>query len=538
MSSTPPSSSATATAHGDTALLHQLGYAQELQRGMGWFSNFAVSFTIISILTGGITTYYLAMNDGGPRVATVGWLFVGAMSLLVGMAMAEVCSAYPTAGGLYYWAAKMAKPGQGPIWSWFTGWFNLVGQVAVTASIDFGLSLIIGFFFQLTFWPGFAAKPEQTLAIYAAVLIAHGLINSFGVRLVARLNDISVWWHLIGTVVLVVLLFALPTHTSSLGDVLTKSNNTSGFTGTDFGTTVWVALVGLMLAQYTITGFDASAHMTEETRDAARSGPKGIVTSIWVSAVAGFVLMIGLSVAVPFAAGSDKYNALSAKGVLAGPTIIVDAIGGNLAKFVLFAIIVAQFFCGMASVTANSRMIYAFSRDGAIPGSRLWHRINPRTRTPTNSIWFAVVGAAVLGLPSLYTRAGVPVAFFAIVSVAVVGLYVSYVIPVFLRRLNASFQPGPWSLGRWSAPVGWLAVAWVVVILFPLMGPQFYPYVDGKFEPNLFNFAPIVMVLVIGFAAVYWIISAHRWFIGPKVQGSAEELAAIERDLALSGVEG
>jgi amino acid transporter len=308
MSSTPPSSSATATAHGDTALLHQLGYAQELQRGMGWFSNFAVSFTIISILTGGITTYYLAMNDGGPRVATVGWLFVGAMSLLVGMAMAEVCSAYPTAGGLYYWAAKMAKPGHGPIWSWFTGWFNLVGQVAVTASIDFGLSLIIGFFFQLTFWPGFAAKPEQTLAIYAAVLIAHGLINSFGVRLVARLNDISVWWHLIGTVVLVVLLFALPTHTSSLGDVLTKSNNTSGFTGTDFGTTVWVALVGLMLAQYTITGFDASAHMTEETRDAARSGPKGIVTSIWVSAVAGFVLMIGLSVAVPFAAGSDKYT--------------------------------------------------------------------------------------------------------------------------------------------------------------------------------------------------------------------------------------
>ena len=256
---------------------------------------------------------------------------------------------------------------------------------------------------------------------------------------------------------------------------------------------------------------------------------------MWVSAVAGFVLMVGLSVAVPFAVGSKEYTDLAANGVLAGPAIIVNAIGGNLAKFVLFAIIVAQFFCGMSSVTANSRMIYAFSRDGAIPGSQRWHQINPRTRTPTNSIWFAVVGAAILGLPSLYTRAGFAVAFFAIVSVAVVGLYVSYVIPVFLRRRNAGFVPGPWSLGKWSPLVGWVAVIWVVVILFPLMGPQFYPYLaDGSFEPNAFNYAPIVMVLVIGFAAIYWVVSARKWFTGPKVQGSSEELAAIERDLTLN----
>ncbi|MDQ1725212.1 MAG: hypothetical protein QOG52_2240 [Frankiaceae bacterium] len=529
------SATATVTRDADTQRLHELGYAQELHRGLGWFSNFAVSFTIISILTGGITTYYLAMDAGGPRVATVGWVFVGVMSLLVALAMAEVCSAYPTAGGLYYWAAKMARPGKAAIWSWYTGWFNLAGQVAVTASIDFGLSIVVGFFFQLTFWPSFAAKPWQTLLIYFVILMLHGLINSFGVSLIARLNDISVWWHLIGTVVLVVLLFVIPTHTSSLHDVTTQTNNLTGFTGSDFATTLWVTLVGLMLAQYTITGFDASAHMTEETQDAARSGPKGIVTAVWVSAVAGFVLMIGLSIAVPFAAGSADYNTLAGKGVLAGPTIIVNAIGGNLAKFVLFAIIVAQFFCGMASVTANSRMIYAFSRDGAIPGSQRWHQINPRTRTPTNSIWFAVVGAAILGLPSLYTRQNYPVAFFAIVSVAVVGLYVSYVIPVFLRRRNTAFVPGPWSLGKWSPLVGWLAVIWVIVILFPLMGPQFYPFVEGKFEPNYFNFAPIVLLLVIGFAAIYWAVSARKWFKGPKVQGSAEELAAIERDLTVAG---
>ena len=527
-------SATAATRDADTQRLHELGYAQELHRGLGWFSNFAVSFTIISILTGGITTYYLAMDAGGPRAATVGWIFVGAMSLLVGMAMAEVCSAYPTAGGLYYWAAKVARPGKAAIWSWYTGWFNLVGQVAVTASIDFGLATIIGFFLKLTVWADFAARPWQILVIYVILLVAHGLINSFGVGLVARLNDISVWWHVIGTVVLVVMLFALPTNTTSLSHVFSDTNNVTGFTGTDFGTTIWVTFVGLMLAQYTITGFDASAHMTEETHDAARSGPKGIVTSIWVSVVVGFILMIGLSVAVPFAVGSDEYNALAGNGILAGPTIILNAIGGNLAKFVLFGVIVAQFFCGMASVTANSRMIYAFSRDGAIPGSRLWHQINPRTRTPTNSIWFAVVGAAILGLPSLYTRNNYAVAFFAIVSIAVVGLYVSYVIPVFLRRRNPDFVNGPWSLGKWSPIVGWIAVVWVIAILFPLMGPQFYPFTaDGAFEPNAFNFAPVVMVAVIGFAALYWALSARKWFTGPKVQGTAEEMAAIERDLTL-----
>jgi amino acid transporter len=470
------------------------------------------------------------MQAGGPRTATIGWLFVGLMSTLVGLAMAEVCSAYPTAGGLYYWAAKMAKPARAPIASWFTGWFNLVGQVAVTASIDFGLATIIGFFLQLTVWSSFAAKPWQILVIYALILLAHGLINSYGVGLVARLNDISVWWHLAFTAVIVIALFALPTKKTPIGDVFTSYTNNTGFSGGVL-TTVWVTAVGLMLAQYTITGFDASAHMTEETHDAAVSGPRGIVTAIWVSVLAGFVLMLGLSVAVPYAVGSADYFNLATTGIVAGPTIIVTAIGGNLAKFLLFAIMVAQFFCGMSSITANSRMIYAFSRDGAIPGSSLWHKINPRTRTPTNSIWFAVVGAMILALPSLYTNAGYAVAFFAIVSVAVVGLYVSYVIPVFLRRVNPGFQPGPWHLGRASAPIGWIAVVWVVLILFPLMGPQFNPFAGGVFTVNSFNFAPVVMLLVIGFAGIYWMVSAKNWFTGPKVQGTAAELAAIEHDL-------
>jgi amino acid transporter len=508
----------------DDTRLRQMGYAQELRRTMSGFSNFAVSFTIISILSGCLTLYGIGLNTGGPVALIWGWPLVGVFVVLVGLGMAEVCSSYPTAGGLYYWAAKLA-PRNGAAWSWFTGWFNLVGQVAVTAGIDFGAGTFLNAFLDLVF--GFAATPAHTILLTGLILLVHGLLNTFGVRLVAVLNNVSVWWHLIGVVVVVGVLFIVPDKHQSFGDVFTKYYNGTGW---GFGgNAIWVALVGMMLAQYTITGFDASAHMTEETHDAAVSGPRGIMTSIWVSVVAGFILMVGLTYAIPYAIGSDGYVAAATLGVPAASQIWIDSIGRHGAEFLLLVVLVAQFFCGAASVTANSRMIYAFSRDGAIPGSALWHRINPRTRTPTNAIWFAVAGAFVLGLPSLYTHKGYAVAFFAIVSVAVVALYISYVMPVLLRRLKGSaFQTGPWNLGNKSALVGWLAIAWVVVICFPLLGPQFSPI-----SINTFNFAPIAVLVVIGFAGIYWMVSAKNWFTGPKVQGSAEELAAIERELTL-----
>jgi amino acid permease (GABA permease) len=531
--STPPVSSSgapgVAVLTPDEKRLHELGYAQELHRGMGWFSNFAVSFTIISILTGGITTYYLGMVAGGPRIIIWGWIFVGLMVLLVGAGMAEVCSSYPTAGGLYYWAAKLAPEGKAPVWSWFTGWFNLLGQVAVTASIDFGMATFLGFFLNLT--TGFRGTPRSLFLIYAIVLIVHGILNTLGVNVIAKLNNISVWWHLTGVVVIVGALFILPdAHKhQTLSTVFTKYYNGIGWGFS--GNAIWVVLVGLMLAQYTLTGYDASAHMTEETHDAATSGPRGIMTSIWVSIVAGLVLMIGLTYAIPYAIGSDQYNAAAGAGINAAGVIWIASIGRHAAEFLILISLVAQFFCGMASVTANSRMIYAFSRDGAVPGSRIWHRVNKRTRTPTNSIWFAVVGAMILGLPSLYQNKGYSVAFFAIVSVAVVGLYISYIIPVLLRRLRGpNFTPGPWQLGKWSPIIGWLAVTWVVLICFPLMLPQFHPA-----GVNSWNFAPVAVVAVIGFAGIYWLVSARKWFKGPKVQGTAEELAAIEAELSSLG---
>jgi amino acid transporter len=238
-----------------------------------------------------------------------------------------------------------------------------------------------------------------------------------------------------------------------------------------------------------------------------------------VSLIAGWVLLIGVTFAI------QSYDgALNSETGVPPAQIFIDAIGETGGKLLLVIVVGAQFFCGMASVTANSRMIYAFARDGALPASGFWHKLNVRTRTPTNAIWLAAAGAFLLGLPYLWNVT----AYAAVTSIAVIGLYIAYVMPTFLRlRQGDDFEPGPWHLGRWSKIVGTLAVAWVAFITVLFMLPQVNPVTR-----NTFNYTPVAVLVVLGFAGIWWVASARKWFKGPKVQGTPEELAAIEADLA------
>src|SRR3954453_9998806 len=505
----------------DEEQLHRLGYAQELRRGMRTFSNFAVSFTIISILSGCLPLFAFGMRTGGPAEMIWGWLDVGFFVTLVALGMAEVASSYPTAGGLYYWSAKLAKT-NAPAWSWFTGWFNLLGQVAVTAGIDFGLAFFINAFLNLAF--GVPTDAPYTIVIYGIVLFIHAVLNTFGIRLVPLLNDVSVWWHVVGVAIIFIAMFFLTPNHSDLGFVFGSFvNRTNADAAVAPLPALYVALIGLLNAQYTLTGYDASAHMSEETHDAATSAPRGIVFSVVVSVIFGFILLVAMNYGIDPNGGYDR-----ALGALVPPAQIwIDAVGQTGGLFILLVVIGAQFFCGMSSVTANSRMIYAFARDGAIPGSSFWHRINPRTRTPTNSIWLAAVGAFILGLPYLYSVT----AYAAVTSIAVIGLYVAYVAPVFLRfRAGSRFQEGPWTLGRWSRPIGIVATIWVIFIAVLFMLPQAQPI-----NISTFNYTPVVFLIVLGGVSLWWVVSAKNWFKGPKVQGTPEELAAIEHELELAG---
>jgi amino acid transporter len=256
------------------------------------------------------------------------------------------------------------------------------------------------------------------------------------------------------------------------------------------------------MAQYTYTGYDASAHVAEETHDAARQAPRGVVLSVVVSVVAGFVLLVAITWSI------QDYNAELATPLLLPPAqIFIDATNRQMGEFLLLICVVAQFFCGMASVTANSRMSFAFSRDGALPGSRIWRRVNPRTGTPTNSIWLCVTCSTILVLPSLWNTT----AYLAATSIAVIGLYIAYVAPVFLRLRNPDFRPGPWNLGRWSAPIGWTAIVWVIIICVLFVLPTVSPIKAANFNYTIF-----AVLVVVGAAWLWWVLSARNWFTGPR----------------------
>ncbi|NNG40286.1 amino acid permease [Flexivirga sp. ID2601S] len=504
----------------DEDLLAELGYKQELHRGMSAFSNFAVSFSIISVLAGCITTYYLAMDGGGPVAITLGWPLCSIMVLCVAMAMAEICSVYPTSGGLYFWAGRLARTRKRE-WAWYTGWFNFLGEVGVTASVDYGAA-VTWMAFANEVW-GTEVTIRKTFVLFLVFIVAHGLLNTFGVNVVKVLSSVSAWWHLVGVAFIVAVLAFVPDRHQSVHDTFLKFNNGLGFTDGIFATSIYAFFIGLLMAQYTLTGYDASAHLAEETHDASREAPKGIVRSVWVSAIAGWVLLIAVTAAIQnFSAERETATGLPPA------QIFIDAAGHSLGLTLLFICGVAQFFCGMACVTSNSRMSYAFSRDGALPGSSLWARVNPRTGTPTNSIWFCVACSVVLTLPALWSTT----AFFAVVSIAVIGLYIAYTVPIFLRRINRDFVPGRWQLGRWSAPIGWIAVVWVIFIVVMFMLPQYYP---GTIGSDTFNYAPVAVIVVLVFATGMWIVSGRKHFmrdVPPGHETKAADEIFEERDPA------
>jgi len=497
----------------DEQKLAQLGYKQELNRGWSGFSNFAISLTIICILSGCFTTYGQAWNNGGPIAISIGWPVISILVLLVGLSMAELASKFPTAGGIYYWAYRLG----GVRWAWFTGWFNLIGLVAIIAGVDYGaasfLNSVLGLY-GLHFILNFATTNPSTILHHAFVLFfiilaAHGLINVFSSNLVSLLNRVSAWWMLGGVIVIVAVLIFGPSTHASASFVFGHRNNNSGFNHSMYW--FFILPIGFLLTMYTFTGYDASAHLSEETQDAERAAPRGLWKSIAYSAVGGWALLL----AITFAA--THIAAINAGGGGTVP-IIESALSTGLAKLVLDISTIGQLFCGMGCVAAASRMVFAFSRDGAVPGHQLWRRLNQH-RTPTWSVLFVIVCALVITIPAIFgNKAGLPVAFFAVTSITTIGLYIAYILPVFLRwRMGDSFEPGVWNLGRHHRWINLIAMIWVAlcVIIFCLPTvPAAVPWGSG-FSWNSFNYAPLVMIVMVLGVWIAWEAGAKNTFKGP-----------------------
>ena len=508
----------------DERRLAELGYRQDLNRGWSGFSNFAISFSIISILAGCFTNFGAGWNNGGPISISWSWPILGAFILLIGFTMSELVSAFPTSGGIYWWASRLGGPRAG----FYTGWLNLIGLIAVTAGVSYGCATFIDLAlstYSTSYADGYSLT--RVFLIFLVVLTFASVLNIFSGHLMAIMNNVSVWWHVFGAAAIILILLFVPDQHQSVNYVFTERFNNSGFSeGSTSSAFYWLAVVpfGFLLTQYTITGFDASAHLSEETRQASNAAARGIWQSIAYSVIGGYILLLAVVFAVPNDDSGNPDNA----GVGAGGVAYIfnTALGSDWAALVLFISAAGQLFCATSCMTSASRMLYAFSRDRAVPGSGYWSRLSA-SRVPAYAVMLVGVVSALVTIPALIeVNLGtadepliVPVAFYAVTSIAVIGLYLSFAIPIWLRwRAGDDFTVGQWNNGakyKWMNPI---AVAEIVIVSIFLMlpfVPAANPFSD-QFDWKFVNYAPVVTLGALLLLTIWWEVSAKKWFTGPK----------------------
>jgi amino acid transporter len=536
----------------DVKELHKLGYAQQLFREMGGFSNFAISFSIISILTGAIINYGYGLKLAGPMINTIGWPLVSVFTLCIAASMAEIASTYPTAGGLYYWASKLGGVG----WGWFTAWMNMLGQITITAGIDIAAAI----YFVGLLSRGFGMAADATvfgmlttnysfyIIVMVILMIPQVLINAFGIRLTAKLNDFSVYWHIGGVFIIALALTILGKYHNSWSFMTSYVNTVTpldmssatlpdGTVGPALylGTTnipsplfalfpnlvtlyriapfALVFPLAFLQAQWTYTGYDASAHVAEETVMARLNSAWGVFLSVAVSAIVGYVVLMALTWTIPngdiAATVADPYSVLY---------IAYQNLSLFMANVVGVIIFGGMWLCGLSSITSMSRMWFAFGRDGGMPFAKVFCEINPKWRTPVKSIIITTIMAI---LSVIYSAA-----YWVVIAISTITLYPAYVIPVFLNLRNKLQKKGeyttkeksPWFLGSWGTVINLIAVVYTIFICILFMLP-----------PT--ELALWTMVIIWALLAIYWFAYAKSHFKGPQ-KASEELLRKIEADMA------
>jgi amino acid transporter len=533
--------------HQDTADLHKLGYAQELLRSMGGFSNFAISFSIISILTGAVILYDYGLAWAGTAAVLIGWPLVTVFVLLIAASMGEIASAYPTAGGLYYWASRM----KGKNWGWWTAWLNLIGQFAIVAGINYAAAGFLnatiidkitgGTFNTVEIIPNVLNGQLVTMGVLMLIQLA---MNIAGISLVSMLNQVSVWWHIVIVAAVVILIFItgkpdeseLTLFAVQPLDTAGSWNNNLGFANFQYGAAatypIFLAFFfSLLQANWTYTGYDASAHVAEETVGARVASAWGIFLSVAVSAVVGFIFLFALTTHLPsmatlFPASLDDAATYS-QYYFGGGVAVIEILKynlGELGDILAAGIAIAMAFCGLSSVASAGRMLFAFARDDGLPGAGWLKKVSHRYRTPANSLAAIVVVAWLFTIAAFAVGAsggpgGGGIAIIIITAISTIFLYAAYGVVIYLGATTDAWKSERvWSLARWSKPVAWLAILWVVTLLvlfsFPTSGNISWPFM-----------AVTVLLLV-----VYYFGWARSRFQGPKVMGQDVELTEIERE--------
>jgi amino acid transporter len=481
----------------DLKVLHSMGYAQELERRMGAFSNFAISFSIVCIIAGGVDNISQVTSGIGGAGIGIGWVIGALISATFALGMGQIASAYPTSGGLYHWGSILGNRFTG----WLTAWLNLIGLITVLAAVNVGVWV----FFVGSFGVAVGIDPDQNswtfyyeqAAFVAVITVAQAIINHVGIGLTAKLTDFAGYLIMVTAAVLTVACLVYAPHWDF--SRLWTFANYSGLPEGDGAvwpkseSLLYILGLGLLLPLYTITGYDASAHTSEETRNAGVSVPKSMVNAVIGGGVAGWIMLCAIIIALP------NMDEAAQQGGNVFFWMIDTVLPHKLGLALYFCILVAQFLCGLATTTSASRMIFAFARDGGLPFSATLKHVSKSHRSPVAAIWTAAIAAIIC---TLYTSA-----YTTIVSATVISIFVSYAVPIGLGLFaykRSWTVMGPWDLGIWFRPIAVLVLLGTALIIYVGIQP-----------PN--DKAAWILLAYLAIAALVWILFERRRFQGPPI---------------------
>ncbi|KAF8909269.1 amino acid/polyamine transporter I [Gymnopilus junonius] len=482
----------------DNAKLAELGYKSEFRREFSLLETVCFAFSIMGVIASVSSTLSFGLVNGGHVGMVFGWLIPCCFVMFVALSMAEMASSMPTSAGLYYFSSRLAPPKYAPLASWITGWANVTGQVTLVCGIDFTCAQMITTAIAVSTDGAVVLSAGATYGILLAILFSHGIVCSSATSILARLNLFYVLITVGTSIAAIVSLLVLSDgNRASTSDAFTLFENNSGWANDG-----WTFMLAFTSPMWTLTGYDSAAHISEETANAAHSAPIAIIVSVIGTATLGWLLLIATSFAIP-----SVSDILGSDLPLPMGQVFLNVLGKRGMLAIWSLIIVVQYVTGAAQAVDASRVVFAFARDNALPGSRLWKKMNHYTQTPVNAVWFVIGASAVCGVLGFSETA-----LTSLAGSSVIGLYTSYATPIFLRITSGRnrLAPGPFSLGRWAVPVGAIAVAWVSFIIVMLFFPP------GQLtNAQEMNYSVVIIMAVFIFASISWVFSARKWFRGP-----------------------
>ncbi|KAF2431328.1 amino acid transporter [Tothia fuscella] len=485
----------------DRVLAEKFGYKPVFKREFGYLSTFSFAVSISGLFATVSTTFVYPLYAGGAPSAVWCWLISGIGCMCIAFSVAELVSAYPTSGGLYYTVSRLAPHKWVPSISWITGWINLLGQVAGVASSEYGSAQLL--LAAVSMGSDFTYLPSvgHTVGVMAALTVFCGLINSLSTYWMEKMTKTYVIFHVLVLVTCCIALLAKTEnkHSASYVFVDVPSPALSGWTPKGFS-----FLFGFLSVSWVMTDYDATAHITEEISEPEVKAPWAISMAMLFTYLAGFLFNIVLA----FCMG-DTSEILASPIVQPVAQIYYNSLGkGGGIFYTVCAFIILQFVCFTATQSL-ARTFFAFSRDRLIPFSNVWIKINKRTGTPIYAVWISVVLCICINLVAL----GSYIAIAGVFNVCAIALDWSYIIPIMCKLIFGKFEPGPWHMGKFSTAVNVWACLWTLFVTIIFILPTNRPV-----TANTMNYAAAFLVAILVASTVYWFAGGRKWYTGPLIE--------------------